>query len=158
MFSSRCSATVESNKAKAKDSSPKGKVRSPRQKPESNLENASDNLDEQEISASVHAKGDYVKGIVEFVDETSVTVLLSSGEWGKLMWSNFTKDPAYKASAVDSKALLAVGDKIWATVLRVPAAKDRSTDARVMLSTAALEVGALVVHLPCSVTSLTCGL
>lgn len=87
---------------------------------------------------SVHAKGHYVRGVVEFVDESHATILLESGEWGKLQWANFTKSSSFSPKQVETFPL-AVGDKIWANVLRVPTVKE-STDAKVMLSTAALEV------------------
>jgi len=143
-----CTSTVSDHETKGNSS--KGKSRSTRQKPaDPKLGHASSRQGQPAISvaaaaASVHAKGEYVRGVVEFVDDSSATILLASGEWGKLLWTNFTKmaDFSPRASAGDGRPLpLAVGDKIWASVLRVPTDIERSTDARVLLSTAGLEVG-----------------
>ena len=95
-------------------------------------------------------KGDFVRGIVEAVNERSATVLLDSGHRAALSWSNFTKQADYKpqpdaasSSSPEGQPLpslpLAAGDKVWACVLQVPK-PDGKDGACVQLSTAALEV------------------
>ena len=101
-------------------------------------------------SGPMPTKGDFVRGIVEAVNERSATVLLDSGHRAALSWSNFTKQADYKpqpdaasSSSPEGQPLpslpLAAGDKVWACVLQVPK-PDGKDGACVQLSTAALEV------------------